>query len=197
MKKKLYVELDFGFLRSDMATNSSSLYEQINAKLSADLLASRSTADLHRKNSEDVGYSDQASNSIPDTLMLKPSFCHSSSRRATLFSLSSSPTSPKEPPNATTCVRSFLFLRVAEIARLICGTRCTGSHNYYRTRICARAASGATPRRRSRTASRPGIRRKSELARSDVARYGRTRLITSFHSLCNSSPTHTRKTSRH
>lgn len=45
-----------------MATNSSSLCEQINAKLSADLLASQTTAELHRKNSEDVSCSDQAFN---------------------------------------------------------------------------------------------------------------------------------------
>jgi hypothetical protein len=41
-------------LRVETATDSSSLFEQLNAKLSADLVASQSTAELHRKHSEDV-----------------------------------------------------------------------------------------------------------------------------------------------
>jgi hypothetical protein len=56
-KKETVRRARLRLLRIETATDSLSLFEQLNAKLSADLVALQSTAELHRKHSEDVGVS--------------------------------------------------------------------------------------------------------------------------------------------
>jgi hypothetical protein len=111
-KKKQYVELDFAFcalkqqLTLCLSSNSLTQNSQptwLPCSRPPSCTASTARMWVFRPSCElDPRYSDADA-----------SFCRSSSRRATRSSLESRPTSPTEPPNATLCVRSSLFLRVA------------------------------------------------------------------------------------